>query len=122
MLIRKRQSIKATSIFFYRKIVLKNRSFYFTFSVLKLSFGILYTASGYSGPPFYYGSYISAQDTSLPFRFQSEYIGFYRYLVIRKVAMCQFGTSDESFQNHHLAGTRVTVKFALRAGPARRAC
>jgi hypothetical protein len=24
---------------------------------------------------------------------------------------------DESFQNHHLAGTRVTVKLALRAGP-----
>jgi hypothetical protein len=32
--------------------------------------------------------------------------------------MCQFGTSDESFQNHHyVAGTRVTVKLALRAGP-----
>jgi hypothetical protein len=29
----------------------------------------------------------------------------------------QVGTSDESFQNHHLAGTRVTVKLALRAGP-----
>jgi hypothetical protein len=32
--------------------------------------------------------------------------------------MCQFGTSDESFQNHHLAGTLVTVKLALRAGPS----
>jgi hypothetical protein len=30
--------------------------------------------------------------------------------------MCQFGTSDESFQNHPLAGTRVTVKLALGAG------
>jgi hypothetical protein len=31
--------------------------------------------------------------------------------------MCQFLTYDESFQNHHyLAGTRVTVKLALRAG------
>jgi hypothetical protein len=69
-------------------------------------------------PPFYYGSQRSAQDTSLRFRFQSEFIGFYRYLVIRKVAMCQFGTSDESFQNHHLAGTRVTVKLALIAGPS----
>jgi hypothetical protein len=29
----------------------------------------------------------------------------------------QFGTLDESFQNHHLTGTRVTVKLALRAGP-----
>jgi hypothetical protein len=26
--------------------------------------------------------------------------------------MCQFGTSEESFQNHHLAGTRVTIKLA----------
>jgi hypothetical protein len=57
---------------------------------------------------------MSAQDTSLRFRFQSENIGFYRYLEIRKVAMCQFGTLDESFQNHHyLAGTRITVKLAL---------
>jgi hypothetical protein len=32
--------------------------------------------------------------------------------------MCHFGTFGESFQNHHfLAGTRVTVKFALQAGP-----
>jgi hypothetical protein len=30
----------------------------------------------------------------------------------------QFGTLDESFQNHHLADTRVTVKLALRAGPS----
>jgi hypothetical protein len=58
------------------------------------------------------------QDTSLRFRFQSDYIGFYRYLVIRKVVMCQYGTSDESFQNHHyLAGTRITVKLALPADP-----
>jgi aminoglycoside phosphotransferase (APT) family kinase protein len=31
--------------------------------------------------------------------------------------MCQFGTSEKSFQNHHLEHTRVTVKLALRAGP-----
>jgi hypothetical protein len=32
--------------------------------------------------------------------------------------MCKLGTSDESFQNHHyLAGTGVTVKLALLAGP-----
>jgi hypothetical protein len=32
--------------------------------------------------------------------------------------MCQISISDESFQNHHyLAGNRVTVKLALRAGP-----
>jgi hypothetical protein len=32
--------------------------------------------------------------------------------------MCQFSTSDESIENHHyLAGTRVTIKLALRAGP-----
>jgi hypothetical protein len=32
--------------------------------------------------------------------------------------MCQFGTSDKSFQNHHyLAGTWVTVKLAWRTGP-----
>jgi hypothetical protein len=30
----------------------------------------------------------------------------------------KFVTLDESFQNHHLAGTRVTVKLALRAGPS----
>jgi hypothetical protein len=30
--------------------------------------------------------------------------------------MCQFGTSEESFQNDHLAGTGVTKKLALRAG------
>jgi hypothetical protein len=30
----------------------------------------------------------------------------------------QFGTLDESFQNHYLAGTRVTVKLALWAGPS----
>jgi hypothetical protein len=74
--------------------------FYFTSSALKLSFGILYTASVYSGSLSKYGSHISAQDTSLRFRFQSEYLGFYRYLEIRKVAMCQLSTSDESFQNH----------------------
>jgi hypothetical protein len=84
-----------------------------------LSFRILYTASVYSGSLSYYGSQISAQDTSLGFHFQSEYFGFYRYLVIRKVAMCQFSTSDESFQKHqYLAGTRVTVKLALRVGPS----
>jgi hypothetical protein len=33
--------------------------------------------------------------------------------------MFQFGTSDDSFQNHHfLAGTRVTVKLAFQAGPS----
>jgi hypothetical protein len=84
-----------------------------------LSFGILYTASVYSGSLSYYGSHVSAQDTSLRFRFQSELFGFYRYLVIRKAAMCQFSTSDESFQNHHyLAGTRITVNLVLRAGPS----
>jgi hypothetical protein len=57
------------------------------------------------------------QDTSLRFRFQSEYLGFYCYLEIRKDAMCQFSTSDKSFQNH-LAGIRVTVKLALQAGPS----
>jgi hypothetical protein len=41
---------------------------------------------------------------------------FVRYIVIRKVAMCQFSISDESFQNnHYLAGTRVTVKLVLWA-------
>jgi hypothetical protein len=76
--------------------------FYFKVSVLKLTFYILYTASSFL----------------LWFNFQSEYISFYRYHVIRKVAMCQFGTSDESFQNHYLAGTRITVKLALQAGPS----
>jgi hypothetical protein len=78
---------------------------------------MLYTASVYSGSLSYYGSYKSAQDTSLRIHFQSEYL-FYRYLVIRKVAMCQFPTSDEGFQNHHfLASTRVTLKLALQPGP-----
>jgi hypothetical protein len=67
----------------------------------------------------FYGFHISAQDTSQRFCFQSEYLGFYPCLVIRKVAMCQIDTLDESFQNHHyLAGTRVTIKLALRAGPS----
>jgi hypothetical protein len=66
----------------------------------------------------YYGSHISAQDTSLRFRFQPEYLGLYLYLVIRKVAMCQFSTSDESLQNRqYLVRTLITVKLALPAGP-----
>jgi hypothetical protein len=49
----------------------------------------------------FYQCYMNGQDhdTSLRFRFHSGYLGFYRYLVIRKVAMC-----------HYLSGTRVTVK------------
>jgi hypothetical protein len=84
-----------------------------------MSFDILYTASVYCGSLSYYGKHISVQDTSLRSRFKSEYLGFYCYLVIRNVAMCQFSTSDESFQNHHfLAGTRVTVKLFMWAGPS----
>jgi hypothetical protein len=61
--------------------------FHFTFSILKLSFGILYTVSVYSGSLSYYGSHKSVQDTSLRFHFQSEFLSFYPYLVIRKVVM-----------------------------------
>jgi hypothetical protein len=45
----------------------------------------------------------------------SVFIAIFKFEKLRCV---QFGTSDESFQNHHLAGTRVTVKLALRAGPS----
>jgi hypothetical protein len=84
-----------------------------------MPFSILYTASVYSGSLSYYVSHISAQDISLSIRFQSEYLGFYHYLVIPKVVMCQFSTSNKSFQNHHyLAGTRITVKLAVQAGPS----
>jgi hypothetical protein len=50
----------------------------------------------------------SAQNTSQRFRFQTESLVFYRYYVIRKVAMCQY--------HHYLAGARVIVKLASRAG------
>jgi hypothetical protein len=77
--------------------------FYFTFSILKLSFGILYTASVYSGSLSYYGSHISLQDTSLRFRFQSEYLGFYLYLVIRK--SCDVSVRYWKFSNPSLSSS-----------------
>jgi hypothetical protein len=119
MLIWKRQSLKGSSIYFYREIVCNNRSF--LFYIFRLKNVIQYFIHCFSlfwfPVQLWFPYKCAGHQSTLLFSIKTP--RFYRYLVIWKVAMCHFSTSDESFQNHHyLAGTHVTVKLALRAGPS----
>jgi hypothetical protein len=113
---RKRQSLKASSIYFYREMVQNNRSFYiFRFKTV-IRYFIHCFRLLWLPLPLWFPNKCAGDQSSRPFLIRIP-----RLLSLS----CNSKSCDVLFQDFRrnflkpslLAGTRVTVKLALRAGP-----